>query len=531
VTIDGQDQQFGKIGAGQTRDLLVAGRGGVPAGGVAGSVALNVTSVGATASTFLTVYPKGAQLPTASNLNVQPNIISPNMVIVPIGADGKVSLFNAFGATHLLVDVLAWFPNNAAAASTERVSWANDPEPGFSEVFEDSIRPTISADGRFVAFEADTALTEGDFNGKRDIFVRDRVIGFTIVVSLSVDSEYVDGDSYDAEISGNGRYVVFTSDATNLVPDDDNGLADVFRYDMLEQTVVRVSVGPGTEQGESASTEGSISHDGRFVVFTTESANFDQFDTNGVADVYLRDVENETTVRLSTPDAMSSSNGPSTGASISDDGTTVVFESAASDLVAGVDGNGAADVYVWTGEALELVSTTALGFAGNGSSYGARINGDGSRVVFTTMATDLAPDGNPSEDVMLRDRETDTTTKVSVTTDDQDANGPSFEASLSADGRYISFLSLATNLVPNDTNDDRDVFVVDTATDDLIRASVSSDGAQAEPASPWMVFAADLSADGRYVAFDSSAPNLVDDDTNDKVDIFVRDQGTTPLAA
>ena len=148
-TVDGVGQGGGPVGALSVTSVLLAGRGGVPGAGV-GAVALNVTAVGPSADGYVTVWPSGATRPTASNLNLRVGVTVPNMVIVPLGGDGKVSIFNDSGTTNLLVDVLGWFPVTAQVSSPNpaRVSVG----PAGVQGNDYSSGAAVSADGRYVAF-------------------------------------------------------------------------------------------------------------------------------------------------------------------------------------------------------------------------------------------------------------------------------------------------------------------------------------------------------------------------------------------
>src|SRR6266550_2391417 len=173
------------------------------------------------------------------------------------------------------------------------------------------------------------------------------------------------------------------------------------------------------------------------------------------------------------------------------------------------------------------VSVSTGGVQGNGRSFAPAISADGRFVAFSSAASSLvAGDTNGVDDVFVRDRQAGTTTRVSLAPGGAEANGGSYSPSISADGRYVAFLSDATNLVAGDTNSVRDVFVFDRQTGTTTRASVSSAGVQADVDSVTPV----LSGNGRFVAFDSGADNLAFGDTNDTFDVFVKDRQTDVLA-
>ena len=156
------------------------------------------------------------------------------------------------------------------------------------------------------------------------------------------------------------------------------------------------------------------------------------------------------------------------------------------------------------------VSVASDGTQSNNSSYNPSISANGRYVAFESEATNLVRgDTNNFRDIFVHDRQTGQTTRVSVASDGTQANGHSYDPSISADGRYVAFASLANNLVSGDTNDQQDIFVHDRQTGQTTRVSVASDGTQASGHS----FNPSISADGRYVAFVSSASNLVGGDT------------------
>ncbi len=231
---------------------------------------------------------------------------------------------------------------------------------------------------------------------------------------------------------------------------------------------------------------------------------------------------------------------PGTDFSISADGRYVAFVSLASNLVPG-DTNGASDVFVRDRVAgtTTRVSVDSNGAQGNGDSgnlsqsHRTSISADGRYVAFSSVATNLVPNDTNGLDVFVRDRVAGTTTRVSVDSNGAQASGSSLDPSISADGRYVAFQSNASNLVPGDTNRFLDVFVRDRVAGTTTRVSVDSSGAQADNPDG-VAFSGNsgessISADGRYVAFNSGATNLVQGDTNGFSDVFVRDRvgGTT----
>jgi hypothetical protein len=234
----------------------------------------------------------------------------------------------------------------------------------------------------------------------------------------------------------------------------------------------------------------------------------------------VHDRQTGATTRVSVSSVGGQGNDFSSGPALSADGRYVAFESTASNLVAG-DTNGSGDVFVHDRQtgATTRVSVSSTGEQGNGNSFRAALSADGRYVAFESTASNLvAGDTNGTSDIFVHDRQTGATTRVSVSSAGEQGNNNSFRSALSANGRYVAFYSLASNLVAGDTNGRWDVFVHDRQTGVTRRVSVSSAGVQGNHDSMWPA----LSADGRYVAFDSVASNLVPGDTNETWDVFIR---------
>jgi Tol biopolymer transport system component len=379
----------------------------------------------------------------------------------------------------------------------------------------DSLMPAISADGRFVAFTSDASnLVAGDTNGATDVFVRDRVAQLTRRVSVGPGGQQANDGSFAAPtISAHGRFVAFTSGASNLVAGDTNQLLDVFVRDRLAQVTRRISVGPGGQQANNESLDPAISANGRFVTFSSYASNLVAGDTNNASDVFVRDRKAQVTRRVSVGPGGQQANGRSIFAGISADGRFVAFQSGASNLVAG-DTNGNGDVFVRDRVAQV---TRRVGPAGRSAA----ISAHGRFVAFASYASNLVPgDTNGSFDVFVRDRVAQVTRRVSVGPGGQQANRLSYAPAISAGGRFVAFQSLASNLVPGDTNNTDDVFVRDWMAQVTRRVSVGPGGQQANNNSCCPA----VSAAGRFVAFTSPASNLVPGDTNNTYDVFVRDR-------
>jgi len=388
----------------------------------------------------------------------------------------------------------------------------------------DSYWSSLSADGRYVAFESWASnLVSGDTNNEMDIFVRDRFAETTELISITSDGTQANGTSYGPWISGDSRYVGFYSWASNLVEGDTNDAGDIFIRDRLTNTTERISVASDGTQGNGISQDPSLSNDGRYVSFWSTSNNLVAGDTNGVKDIFVRDRSNGTVEKISVSSNGTQANGESHWSTISADGRYVVFESEASNLVAG-DTNGVKDIFVrdrlmGTTERISISSTENQGnFASEGRPS---ISADGRYVVFHSSASNLvAGDTNQVKDIFIRDRVAGTTERVSLSSSGSQTNAASDDPFISADGRYISFESSASNLVSGDTNGVEDIFVRDRVSGETIKVSNAADGTQGNSKSDWL---SSLSADGSYVSFHSSASNLVENDTNQRWDVFVRD--------
>jgi len=386
-----------------------------------------------------------------------------------------------------------------------------------------SLYAEISADGRFVAYQsAATNLVPNDTNGVPDVFLYDVATGTTIRVSVDSAGNQGNDDCLEPALSLDGRFVAIFAYATNLVPGDTNGKPDIFVRDVQAGTTVRASLGAGGVESDGASRYPSISRDGRFVAFESQGTNLVPSDANGARDVFVRDLVAGTTVRASESAAGVEGDGDSLDASISPDGRFVAFESVATNLVPG-DGNGASDVFVkdlQTG-AIVRVSVDSSGNEGNGPSHDPWLSDLGLAVSFTSEASNLvAGDGNGYEDLFVHDLVAGTTQRASVSTSGTQAHTGAYDGTLSADGRYVAFFSLASNLVPSDTNSRVDIFVRDLVAGTTERVSVGSLGQQGDGD----CFYPAISPGGRYVAFDSWSENLVVGDANLVRDIFLHDR-------
>lgn len=285
------------------------------------------------------------------------------------------------------------------------------------------------------------------------------------VVRESVDSaenEANDDSEGIPTASGNGRFVAFRSEASNLVADDTNEVTDVFVRDNVAGTTVRISVDSAGQEANAASDLPAISDDGRFVTFRSTASNLVEGDTNGRADVFLRDTQLGLTTRVSVDSTGNQGLTDSNGAAISTDGQYVAFMSAAPNLVA-ADTNDTNDVFVHdrTTGLTTRASVDSTGVQGNDGSVWPNISGTGRYVTFVSYATNLvADDTNGLGDVFVHDTSSGKTTRVNVDAAHNQANGITGWPVISRDGVYVVFYSHATNLVPADSNGAGDFFRV-----------------------------------------------------------------------
>lgn len=290
------------------------------------------------------------------------------------------------------------------------------------------------------------------------------------------------------------------------------------------QPLARVSVDSSGVQGNDTSERSSVSADGRYVAFQSRANNLVAGDTNDEPDIFVHDTATGVTTRVSVASSGAQANRGSSQARISADGRYVAFGSDASNLVAN-DTNNARDIFVHdrlTGITTR-VSVDSSGAQANNHSTEPSISADGRFVAFRSYASNLvAGDTNGTYDIFVHDRDTGITSRVSVASNGAQSNRESGEPSLSADGRHVAFWSAASNLVADDTNDAIDIFIHDRDTGETVRASLANSGAQGNDDS----FRPSISANGRQVAFQSRASNLVEGDTNGASDVFVYDRDT-----
>lgn len=385
-----------------------------------------------------------------------------------------------------------------------------------------SSNAAVSADGRFVAFASEAGnLVSNDSNDLPDVFLHNSQTGATIRVSVAYDGGDPDGASDWPAISADGRFVAYQSFADNILLIDNNMEPDIFVYDRQTGTTERASLTSGGNPAAGASYEPALSADGRYVAFTSSAINLDPADEDPAYDVFLHDRQTGHTELVSFNAAGTGGAGFTSAPALSADGRFVAFSSSAADVVPG-DDNDLEDVFIrdrQTGTTAR-VSVAAGGGDANGDSYEPSLSADGRFVAFWSLAGNLTgDDGGGWANVYVRDRQTGQTALLSRGDGGDPPDGHSSRPRLSADGRTVVYESEATNLTGDpDDNQVADVFLTDRQTGATARLSVGAagpgDGESLRPA---------ISPDGGFVAFHSDAANLVGDDGNGVTDIFLRD--------
>lgn len=380
----------------------------------------------------------------------------------------------------------------------------------------------LSEDGRYEVFGSLASdQVPGDTNSRYDVFLRDNLTGAVERVSVSDSEAQGTKNSVPGGVSDDARYVSFVSGSANLVAGDTNGANDVFLRDRVLGTTTRINVGPAGQQADGHSFGARLSANGRWLVFSSDATNLVAGDTNGSRDVFLWDRTTGDIERVSVCDGGGQADSGGDNGDVSDDGNHVAFWSESADIIA--ENGAVAGVYVLdrSSGGVVLASVDESGLPVEEYSDGPLISGDGSAVAFYSDGALVAGDGNFWTDAYVWDRATGAVEPVSVADDGTFADVGGMPSSISDDGRFVAFDSDADNLVTETVTEDSDVFVRDRLAGATYRVSESTLGM--EPASwafsTWGI----LSGDGRVVAFESDADDLVPGDTNGDMDLFMRD--------
>ena len=352
----------------------------------------------------------------------------------------------------------------------------------------------MSDDARWIAFfSAANNLDPTDTNPGLDLFLHDRDPdadgifdegnGTTRLITRAFDGAAADGPSgpHGIEVTDDGRWIVFYSEADNLVADDFNGFGDCFIYDRISDSITRMSVGAAGEEGDRAALHPTISPDGRYLSYYHLSDLLSPLDNNGVADIYFVDRD--------------------------------------------TDENGTFDDTTWL---VELVSISSTGVQGNAQSRFSWHSEDGRFVAFESNATTLVDnDNNNDRDIFVRDRHLDETHRVSVRSDGSEASrGGRYPFMMTPDGTSIVFRSPASDLVDDDVNTTQDVFIHDLPTGTTTKVSETHDQGGINNEAQWMW----ISNDSRLIAYESPATNITPAGTNGTWHCYVHDRGPVGLA-
>lgn len=427
---------------------------------------------------------------------------------------------------HLPLNAKTIFP-----PATERVSLMTGGVQGPS-----SFEGDISADARFALFTSEVRFIPEDSNNKMDVYIYDRLTQSTEIISVASDGTQGNNHSTHARLSSDGRYVVFASRATNLVPNDTNNVDDIFVHDRDTHTTERISVATdGTQANAFSIWYAAISAEGRFIAFTSAASNLVQGDTNGEWDVFVRDRLLGQTTRVSVASDGTQANNNSHyfyTPDISGDGRFVTFTSRATNLVSPPVSNVGEKIFVHdrqTGQTT-LESVTSDGTLANANAFFSDISDDGRYITFESPANNLVPnDTNNAYDIFLKDRLTHSITLVTRGYEGTPANDDSGGSFFSGDGRFVTFKSEANNLVPNDGNEcDNssevcgEVYIYDRLTAIIRRISFGYDGSESNG---FVSAAYGITPNGQYIVFRSDSSNIIEGDTNNVPDLFLHNQG------
>ncbi len=464
------------------------------------------------ASCVFRLNPVVAQTTEIVSLNTdgqQGNDISGRNAGPALSADGSIVAFDSQASTlvpgdvNLTTDV---FVRDRTSGTTERVSVSSSGDPG-NDV---SSRPAIDAAGNVVVFDsAASNLVATDANVAMDIIVHHRDTHTTEIVSVSSAGIQGDGPSYSPSINANGQFVCFVSAASNLVANDTNNVEDIFVRDLVAGTTERVSLADGGTEANSSSTVASISADGRWIVFSSYASNLVPGDVNGQFDVFVHDRVTGLTELVSIDDAGNQADDVSSAPSVSGDGRFVAYWSDATNLVAN-DTNARRDIFVRDRAAgtTERISVSSAGVQSDGDSQdpgirgftasGPQITADGRWVAFYASATNLVSgdmntcpniyeEPGQCPDAFVRDRLSGTTTRVNLSDGGAEANDRTIDPAISASGRVVAYFSAAGNLVSDDTNVCGPVFPINcpdifaSLMDPILTAGFETSGAMAQP--------------------------------------------------
>jgi Tol biopolymer transport system component len=385
----------------------------------------------------------------------------------------------------------------------------------------DSFHTHLSADGAVVAFHSlATNLVSGDSDTVADVYVKNVATGNIELASTSDSGQKGNGDSTVAFLTPDASKVAFNSKATNLDPGDGDTISDIYLKDLVTGNITLASTSDTEVKANGDGLHPSVDASGTKVAFYSYATNLDPADKDSKSDIYVKNLVTGDIKLVSTSGAGIKGNGESTIPFMSADGTAVAFGSLATNLASG-DRDSTSDLYVKnlvTGR-IRVVSRSDAGRKGNGASLDPWVSSDGSRVAFSSRATNLDPaDKASNRDIFVKDLVTGDLFLASSSDGGTAGNAHSSEPSLSADGTRVLFHSLASNLDPADPDSVNDIFVKNLASGDIYLASRSSSGQKGNRGS----VVPSLSPNGRVAAFRSSATNLDPADSDSAWDIYVK---------
>ena len=457
---------------------------------------------------------EGIRIYVDSNANGQLDLGEPNTLT---GVDGSYSITGLFSGDYVVSEEqqIGWEQTYPSRSNfpVERISLSTLEAQGTSL----SDLPAMNSSGRFVVFESASSFT--NTNTTTAIFLVDQQLGTIERISIGLAGANPNNSAIQASISDDGRYVAYASFATNLVANDSDTVLDIFVYDRTNQTTQKLTKGIGGVAASAGSQRPQISGDGRFVVYQSDASNLVANDTNNSTDIFLTEISTGITVLISKNALGAIGNLASTAPAISDDGNIIAFESNATNLISS-DSNGRSDVFVVR---RDLGTLQRVSLSGSGSqvfvhSQKAALSGNGRYVGFTSFGNLVTNTTSTSTFMHLLDLQSNALEVVSLTSSNVATTALDQKPSISADGRFVSFASSAANMTLSNV---ADVFVRDRQLSTVKRVSRSVDGV----ASNGAVSAYAMSDDGKWVAFASDAKNLVANDSNYVRDVFVVDAG------
>lgn len=406
-------------------------------------------------------------------------------------------------------------PNDATGA-IELVSTAQDGTPANGDTYFSGFSP----DGTKVLLSSYATNLVPGLNltyGSARFYVKDLTTGAVTLVSAPGGT---DAASLDSDSSGTFRTndsVIFSSSSDKLVPDDTNGALDIFEKDLTTGAITRLSITASGAQANGSSTNGALSPDGHRLLFSSLASNLVPGDTNNSPGIFIKDLGTGVTTRVSTTSSGAELNGSLSGSQIHWNTNQLFFTSDATNASPG-DTNGVTDLFVkdLTTGVVTRISDAAAGVQANGAIKAFSVSHDGTKVAFWSEASNLVSgDTNGVADLFVKDLKTGTITRISTSSDGSQTDSGVFASqytpSFSADDTKIAFMSLSGDLVPGDTNGGRDIFIKDLVTGAVTRVSTAADGSQGIYQNPDenYTYPGGFSADGSMIAFTSEESGLV----------------------